>query len=309
MKHTAYGLSRAFTIVELLVVIIIISILAAVSFASYTSMSNRAKAASAQSAAKQVATKLDVVKASKGKYPASLADVGFTDSGSTTYQYSASGNDSYCTTVTVSNKSYKVSNSDNLPLEGACPGHGLNGVVSITNIVPNPSFETNTNEVFGYFSAPVYRDTSSASHGSASAYTITNSATNPQGLVVTIDRGGSPGPYACSFSVSGTNGMTVQLGGRADSSSGTNVGEGFGSKAITLTSGWVRSNLSFTAPAGSSHVLIQLIVNSPASSRRIAIDGIICTKGSSIYDYYDGSSPGWIWNGAPHASSSMGPAA
>lgn len=63
---------KAFTIVELLVVIVVIGILAAITVISYSGINNRASAASVQSDLKNGATKLQMYYIDEGLYPASI---------------------------------------------------------------------------------------------------------------------------------------------------------------------------------------------------------------------------------------------
>lgn len=63
---------KAFTIVELLIVIVIIGILAAITVVSFTGITAKANTASEQSAANAVISKALVYKASTGNYPLKL---------------------------------------------------------------------------------------------------------------------------------------------------------------------------------------------------------------------------------------------
>lgn len=64
--------TRAFSIVELLVVIVVIGILAAITVISYSGINNRALAASVQSDLKNGATKLQMYYVDEGLYPTSI---------------------------------------------------------------------------------------------------------------------------------------------------------------------------------------------------------------------------------------------
>lgn len=64
---------KAFTIVELLVVIVVIGILAAITIVSYSNISSRGALASEQSAANNIASKAEVYKSNTGDYPTSTS--------------------------------------------------------------------------------------------------------------------------------------------------------------------------------------------------------------------------------------------
>jgi hypothetical protein len=39
------------------------------------------------------------------------------------------------------------------------------------------------------------------------------------------------------------------------------------------------------------------------------VDGAMITKGTTTYNYADGNTLNWAWNGTPHSASSTGPPA
>ncbi|NTW61751.1 prepilin-type N-terminal cleavage/methylation domain-containing protein [Candidatus Saccharibacteria bacterium] len=139
-----------FTIVELLVVIVVIGVLATISVVSYSGISQRATIASLQSDLNNNSKKLKMYYVLYGSYPTSLngsncpsapnTDNNYclTGSGNTTYQYSGSSS-TFCTTATVSNISYYIS-QNSIPTLGGCPGD----IVSGSPAIANPSFESDT---------------------------------------------------------------------------------------------------------------------------------------------------------------------
>lgn len=64
---------KAFTIVELLIVIVVIGILAAITIVSYNGITNKANTAASSNAANSVVAKAEVYKGMTGDYPASLS--------------------------------------------------------------------------------------------------------------------------------------------------------------------------------------------------------------------------------------------
>jgi len=126
-------LQKAFTIVELLIVIVVIGILAAIVTVAFNGVSDKATQASAQAALSQIDTKIKSYVVSNGDTaPASLADIGISDTDKITYQYSldtSSSPQKYCTTVTAGTFKYYIGyNSETeawvgTPTAGACPEH------------------------------------------------------------------------------------------------------------------------------------------------------------------------------------------
>ena len=138
---------QGFTIVELLIVIVIIGILAAISIVAYTNVNDKARESSSQASAKQLASRLSAYEVEKGTFPTTLDDIDIKDSGSTTYQYRADNSSNpktWCSTITVGNKSSYVSNSQATPVAGGCAGHrqlgGEDGAIW-GNALTNSSFE------------------------------------------------------------------------------------------------------------------------------------------------------------------------
>lgn len=131
--------SKAFTIVELAIVISVIGILAAISIVGYNGYQERARAAAAIAGVNQATDLLEAYQLKNGGlYPSTLAAAGVTNNNSVEYQYTqVSGGTNYCVTATSKNISYKMS-QDTKPTAGGCAGHGANGVAAVTNLSTNP---------------------------------------------------------------------------------------------------------------------------------------------------------------------------
>ena len=130
-----------FTIVELLIVVVIIGILAAITIVAYNGIQKRAQTAAVSLALNQASKKVQLYQVDNNAYPSTLAAAGVSDSG-VTYQYTGAST-SYCITGTQGGTSLYVSDTQSSPTAGGCPGHGQGGVTAVTNLVTNPSFETN----------------------------------------------------------------------------------------------------------------------------------------------------------------------
>lgn len=311
---------EGFTIVELLIVIVVIAILAAIVIVAYNGVQQRARASAASSALSDTAKNLALYQVDNGAYPTDSptfftlmhADSSGNASG-INYQYSVNNTanpQTYCVTATAGNVSYYEDNSNHSsPASGGCPGHSQGGVAAITNLSTNPSFESNTTGVSGYFGAPISRDSSMAVAGTYSVITTTNSATNGQGIIASGADPALPNTqYTCSMSLSGTSGQVVNFSGRAATSSGSYINEGMGVVSVTLSSSWQRATITFTTPATTGKLYVQFPLASATNGVTIRGDALMCVQGASTPNYADGNSPNWIWNSTPNNSTSTGPA-
>lgn len=120
---------KAFTIVELLIVIVVIAILAAVSIVAYRGIQGRAIETTLKSDLSNAATQLGLDKASIDAYPLDKANSndgkGLITSPGISFTYDSDGA-YYCLTATSDRPgilAHYVSNSSGGVQEGACPGH------------------------------------------------------------------------------------------------------------------------------------------------------------------------------------------
>lgn len=301
--------NKGFTIVELLVVVVVIGILAAITVVSYTAVTNSAKKQTVKTDALTIASQLNKYKADKGSYPTTLADLPSSSGINSTFQYHYDATTgSFCLTASVKGASAYVRSGSSLTTEGGCPGDGLNGDSPITNLASNPSAEANITGVTGYNAAVAGRTSGGAMSGTYTFSTTTDSAVNPQGLIHTITTTAKPNQaYTCSISLKGSGGA-VAFSGRPATAADGYISESLGSKTITLTSTWQRVSITFTTPATTGILRVQYRLITAASGTTIQSDALICTEGSTDYQFADGSSTNWIWNGTAHLSSSTGPA-
>lgn len=311
---------RGFTIVELLVVIVVIAILAAIVIIAYNGVQQRAHASADSSTLSQTAQQLGLYQLDNGGYPADSptfftlmhADSSGNSSG-INYQYSVNNTanpQTYCVTATSGNVSYYIDTSSHTsPTAGGCPGQGQGGIAAVTNLSTNPSFESDTAGVSGYYSSPISRDSSMAVSGTYSVVTTTNSVTYRQGIIAVGANPALPNTqYTCSMSLSGTPGYTVSFSGRPATSGGGYISENAGAVNVPLSSSWQRATITFTTPANAGMFYVQTPLTSPASGVTIRADALICVQGASVPNYADGNSANWIWNGTVNDSSSTGPA-
>lgn len=307
--------SKGFTIVELLIVIVVIGILAAISIVAYNGIQERARISSVSSALSQAAKKLavyqvdnpDLLPADK----AALEAIGIKDSESVTYQYSkiTTNPDTYCITATTGTTSYKLSSSAPTPSAGGCAGHGVGGVAAITNRVLNPSFENGTAANGANISASGGTRTfpaSGALFGSRHMRATFSSATalGWGQFTDTLE----VGTYTASFYVRSniTGGFQPYLEG---SSVRTTVSQ---SGNVTLSPNtWARGWVTFNVTtAGTAKVGGYFTSTSPTPTvgvDYVDFDGIAVNAGSTLYNYADGLTTNWAWNGTANAATSSGP--
>jgi len=314
LPHGSVGRRESgFTIVELLIVIVVIAILAAISIVAYNSVQNRAKASAAQSAVAQANKKVaSYVILNTDTYPATLADVGVSDSGGTVYGYSVNPTaKTYCITATVGGISYYQNNTtQQTPVAGGCPGHAQGGAIAVTNRFQNPNFSGPSGPAT---QSGASRTLATCNGSMAAQATTTTSSDASIRLQPDSDWWAiSPGQavYASSTIYNAASAARIfALSLRWYDSSGTQLSATSGTTQSVAAGTALVLSVSSTAPASTVYVG----VNANRTSGSGAVSGdIYCADNVFLSDtaagYADGSSPNWIWNGTPNSSTSTGPA-
>ena len=317
-----------FTIVELLIVIVVIAILAAISIVAYNGIQERARVSSVSAALSQAHKKLvayqvdfpDVFPADK----TAIENIGIKDSETVSYQYSrtAGSPDSYCLTATTGPTSYKISSTAPSPAPGGCAGHGTGGVAAITNLVTNPSAETNTTGMTGLFGAGGAGTASrlSGSGQSGPNYFRVTWSTPPTSMTSSglwiSSNASTPNAAGKTYTASGYlraswAGGTFNLNLVPYSSTWTYTGgEVYGSPITLSANTWTRFTATLTAPAGTDNMTVRLRAAGgtlPPVNASLDADAFMLTEGTSAPSYADGNSTNWVWNGTPNNSTSTGP--
>lgn len=324
---------KGFTIVELLIVIVVIAILAAISIVAYNGISQRAKASSAQQALSDAQKKLAVYAVDNGdSYPTDISTLNLPSSGSVTYQYSAAAGASptgYCITATTGgvayylgkNFAYTGSSSGTIDqpvaAAGACPGHGGASGTSITNLVPNPSGEVDVSTYSSPNSATRAQSSTRAYSGSKSV--VVTLPANRASSNVGIGPFQAPTSYlALGLEPNTTYTFTAYVYVPSATPVVQISVQGTGRASVTNAAGrvssakdqWVRVQNQFTTTAADGTIFVYLLNDpvTPATTTQFWADAFMLTKGTDAYNFADGNSAGWIWNGTAGLASSTGPA-
>jgi prepilin-type N-terminal cleavage/methylation domain-containing protein len=314
---------KGFTIVELLIVIVVIGILAAITIVAYNGIQDRARASSVSSALSQAAKKLAVYQVDNPDlYPtdkAALDALGIKDTNDVTYQYTRTSGtpNTYCLTATNGTTSYKISSSANAPSAGGCAGHGVGGQAPIRNLAINPSAATGVN----YWST----NTANSSTSRDAAETRTGSLTTGS-IRTTVAVAGSAstqlwdGTTTPLVPVTPGDTITISAWVKASVAGRTlNITDRWRNNAltepvpanvgpnITTSTTWTRVNFTTTVPAGANYSHISFYFNGQVGDSWW-LDDVMVTKDGNVYNYADGASPNWVWDGTTSLSTSTGPA-
>ncbi len=310
---------KAFTIVELLIVIVVVGILAAVTIVAYNGIQQRARVSAASSALTQSAKKLAAYLVDNSVYPADLASLNITDTSDVSYQYSYNNTASprtFCITATSGNVSYKIDHAST-PQSGGCAGHGVGGTPAVVNLARNPFIRgANTTGWTGFNpSGGSAFSISPNTNGSKGAWRLTAGAPGIganttvgyeyQGTGITVTPGTTVYPtiYVQS-SKAGTFNVWYSFYQNT-----TGVGAGNGTNVAVSANAWVRLTTSagVTVPPTADRMTIRAQYMSGATWT--TGDWMESTMVSTAPGAYaDGDSTDWVWNGALNASTSTGPA-
>lgn len=298
---------HGFTIVELLIVVVVIAILAAITIVAYTGIQNRAKASAAQQSVTQANKKvLAYAITNSDQYPVDLTTAGISD-GDTSYQYSVNNTSSpktYCITATNSTFSYYLSSTMSSPASGACPGHGANGVVAITNLATNPSFEVSASGIVLMVGGSFARTPIALGSGAYALKITTPGSASAEGVGMDQIPITSFGNY--NLAMTGWGVGTINYWIRLWYTDGTYT-EGTRGTAV-FTSSAQRFNILTTFPDNGKTINYATVYfRTPnLQSDVFYIDSVMITSGTGVYNYADGSSANWVWNGATGTSTSTG---
>lgn len=307
---------RGFTIVELLIVIVVIGILAAITIVAYNGIQQRAQVPTVQSDLEGVDKQLLLDQVNNGSFPTTLAlangGLGVKASSGTTYQYTvnnAASPQTFCVTATNGTTSYFLTQGA-APAIGACPGDGVGGVAAITNLQTNTQLALNATQFSNQTPSggATSRSTSGGPDGQPT-YDVTTTTAGQLRIAFKSNASSLPVQSADQYNFSFYLSSTV-------SSASATIEVNFQSPNTyvtfpigTISIGWGRYNAVVTVPSGMTSInSAQLLsVSGVPSGATFRMTKVQITKGPTLYAFADGSSPNWIWNGTPNASTSKGP--
>lgn len=174
---------------------------------------------------------------------------------------------------------------------------------ALTNLVPNPSFET---DLTGWAAsgavlnpgATITRTTAQAYVGSASMKVVTTAAVAYEGAGITLGGTFRAGvAYTLSVYLKGAAGGEALQLILSDSFSDT------ASSAVNVTNAWARYTLTWT-PSADRTTAYAIIRTTGALAETVIVDAVMVTPASAAVAYGDGDQPGWVWNGTPQNSTS-----
>jgi prepilin-type N-terminal cleavage/methylation domain-containing protein len=309
-----------FTIVELLIVVVVIAILAAITIVAYNGIQNRAKASAAQSAASQAAKKVALWQVDNpGQSPDQNT---FNDlvgsTGAANYQYTAGANGAFCITATANNVSYFTSGGS--PVAGGCDGHGQNGRLAITNLVINPSVETNANfyglnagngggvatgarvATGGLYGSAFYRETWTTAPTAAGSTYIQSSGAGTNDAT-------AGKTYFFRASARTSWAATLKLTIVWWNASNATISSASSANYTMTPNQWTTLSTSATAATGTVRIryIIESVGAFPLVNSTLDVDGLLIAEGDGPYEYADGTSPNWLWTNTAHGSTSYGP--
>lgn len=318
-KRYTYGTSKSgFTIVELLIVIVVIGILAAITIVAYNGITQKAAVASLQSDLNSASKQLAIDQVNNSAYPATLAaannGVGLKASSNNTYSYIVNNTISpayYCLgeANTTSSLTYFVTSTSSAPQVGGC---------SVTNLVTNPSVETNTSNWSASYGTGG-AGTSALTTGSAylgngfyrMTWTTGSSDVFRGAEVVSMSPVSANLTYTASAWVRLNRIQRMTVGILFTAGAGTT--QVFSSGVVVQPNTWTRLSVTATADPAALSANVRIYSTSGASGTTwqagdtLDVDATTLTQGATLYTYADGSSLGWIWNGTANASTSTGP--
>jgi prepilin-type N-terminal cleavage/methylation domain-containing protein len=315
---------RGFTIVELLIVIVVIGILAAITIVAFNGIQNRARVATVTTDLSGAAKLLSLYEADKGQYPATLGEAnngtGVKASAGTEYQYTSSAS-TYCLTATNGTTSYKIAHDAQVPVAGGCAGHGVGGVAAVTNLVPNPSVETNTTSWSAQYAGgagTIARMTDGGNTGSSYIRQTWTTAPTSSGTGAWVQNStngviAEGKTYTASAYLRPSKAQRVAVWIYWINSSGASISTISGTAQVAPAGSWTRVSVTATAPVGAVRFfVVPWSVTGTGYVPWVAgdymdADSAMMTETGSVTTYADGTSSNWVWNGTVHGSTSTGP--
>jgi len=175
---------------------------------------------------------------------------------------------------------------------------------TVTNLFTTPSYEVDVNLVsaLSRFDAPV-SVTGDAKYGTKFARLTVNQAGSPSARIgrtttalsgvytlsawVRADKAAIIRPHVVGYWASNASQRTWHKGG------------------IRATGAWQRVSLSVSLPADGSRLDLNIALDSATVGMVLDVDGVMFTKGTTLWPYIDGNQPNCAWTGTVGGSTSV----
>lgn len=169
--------------------------------------------------------------------------------------------------------------------------------LAITNLVLNPSIETNTTGFTAVAGTAIARTADEQKFGVYSISVTTINASN-DGVEFSNAAIDSSTQYTFSVFVKGQSGLDYKLRAVGDVSGTIDTGTAF-----TNNGNWERQELTFTTGGSDTTVDVQVLVDQ-STAHTFYADGWQLEAQAAASTYCDGDQPGCVWNGSKHGSTS-----
>ena len=304
---------NGFTIVELVVVIAVIGVLASIIYVSYASITKNVREENAKTAAQAAGAAVGKYKADHAVYPdqAAFNGLDFNKNGAT-FQYAMNaGAGTYCITATKDATSAYVQSGTTTPTLGACSGHNANGGDIVSNLIPDP----NVTSMSGWGAGTMALGTTSP-HGGTTYIRRTMTASTAEAGLYYCPPAGNPtftagAPYSSLAWVRINHSISMRLSLVFKDSANVALLTQYGPTITVPANTWTKITVdNVVAPTGSARVCLRTYSVAGqvwSAGDLLDVDTVMLVKSSRVYEYADGSTPFWSWNGTPNASASTGP--
>ena len=294
--------AKAFTIVELLVVILVIGILAAVTIIAYNGITARARVSGLQTTLASAAKIIENGRTIAGTtaYPVSVTSL----DPSVTYANGIAGLGGFCAYKTDSTVTYMTTSTNKTPHLSSM------GNCQLTNLVTNPTFELATTGWTAAANISALSRTNVSSTGSFALIVSRANATAGNGYISTPMTTVVGTQYSVSFAVALGSGAPVMSVAVKNSFATGTIPADSSVLAITPTSTYIRYNLTWTAEATTTYFVID--TTNAAIGQTYYLDSVFAVTGANAGAYVDPTiSSDWTWTGGAgnaNNATSSGPA-
>ena len=176
-------------------------------------------------------------------------------------------------------------------------------IAAVTNLLKNPSAETNLTDFAGYLGGTLLRVAAAARFGQFGVET-TRGGLGSYGAQQATGAAPSASTYTAAVYVKGTGasvGQGIQI--TLVATGGAGGSESAPSAAVNLTDSWQRINISLTITAGDHTDLTAIVHRTGAGAgEQFYSDAWQVAQEASASLYCDGDQPACSWSGTAHAS-------